>query len=397
MPSHHLDLQAGQFVFREGDAVDNAYIIERGKIQIFTGDDDNRLVICELGPGDILGEMAVIDDMSRTASALVISNCRLNVISREQFIQRIENADPIIRLLLSVLIKRYRSGLKRFLEPGDDSLESLIDLTDEEALSHGIEKIRLENELRAALVTEQLQVRYQPVIELATGKVAGFEALVRWPHQDMGMIPPDHFIALAEETDLIVPVGLYVARKAALAMRKFQDRAPERELFMSVNISGRQVHVPDLCHQFAQAVLHQGLKTQQFKLEITESLLLDYEHVKSWIEKSRQRGFRIALDDFGTGYSGLGHLGELSIDTLKIDKTFINAMFESRRSMAILESMISLAKGLELEIIAEGVETREQLDLLREKKVDLVQGYLIDKPLNDEAAAEAVTRSASVA
>ncbi len=367
----------GHVLFREGEPADTAYIIESGTIAITTEQAGEPQLLSELGPGEILGEMALIDAKNRTATATCSSPCRLKVIHRDTLVQRIEAADPIIRHLLELTLQRYRQQLHADDPPARPAASS-------GGITEAMDKLNLEADLRQALQEGQLQCVYQPIQDLARGRIAGFEALTRWQHPRLGPINPEAFINLAEETDLIVPIGLHNLRQACLDLQAFQAQVPDCELFMSINVSGRQLHNPAFSQEVLRIVEETGTPPRQIKLEITESLVVDFERVRAWISESKAHGFRISLDDFGTGYSGMGLLCQLDLNTLKIDKSFVQAMFDSRCEAVVLETMVHLGLGLELDIIAEGVETEAHENRLRELGVQFGQGYLYARPLGRE-------------
>src|SRR5688500_3774526 len=195
---------SGGVLFREGESPDTAFLIEAGEMEVRVRQLDIDVVLSRLGPGDLVGEMAVIDDSVRTATATAVSECVLYRIDRQQIAERLDAADPIIRALLEGQLKRYRGALSALQgkQPGPD------ESTPSE--SEGIDKIRLESQLREALATGELALSFQPILDVGSGAIAGYEALVRWRHPERGVVSPAEFVALAEETSLIVPVGEHV-------------------------------------------------------------------------------------------------------------------------------------------------------------------------------------------
>ncbi len=376
---HSCRFPQGHVLFQEGDAADAAYIIESGTIIISTGSGDDRQQLSELGPGEILGEMALIDAKTRTATATCASDCTLRIIHRDALVQRIEAADPIIRHLLQLTLQRYRDQIQ-----SEPPTPYTVARGQNNKAHEALEKLNLEVDLRQALDEGQLQCVYQPIQNLARGRIAGFEALTRWQHPQLGAINPEAFINLAEETDLIVPIGLHNLRQACHDLKAFQAAVSDTELFMSINVSGRQLHHPGFSRQVLEIVQAEGIHPRQIKLEITENLVVDFERVQHWIQESKAHGFRISLDDFGTGYSGMSLLCQLDLNTLKIDKSFVQSMFDSRCEAVVLETMVHLGLGLELDIIAEGVETEAHEHRLRELGVQFGQGYLYARPLGRE-------------
>lgn len=381
------NLEIGEALFNEGDAADTAYIIEEGEIEISTRTEGNKVVICSLVDGDIVGEMGIIDDEPRTATATAVKKTRLISVTRNQLTDRISEADDILKLLVKVLLDRYRSGLSKV--KGDNRTGE----SDHAAVSyirHGINKMRLESELRQALQADELKVFYQPIGDLRNGKIAGFEALTRWFHPARGFISPGLFISLAEETDLIVPVGLHVFRQASADMIRLQQAADaagyDKPLFISVNISGRQVINKDFLRQAAEIVDQTGLPRDQFKLEITESFAIDVTAADNWISEAHALGFKVSLDDFGTGVSSLETLYRLDLDVAKVDRAFVIDLASNERNRQLTRDIVAMIRRLGLEVIIEGVEERSQLDFVKALDCEFAQGYIIGKSMPVEEA-----------
>lgn len=251
--------------------------------------------------------------------------------------------------------------------------------------AHAHELLALENDLRQALENEQLVLHYQPQVDLSSGQIIGLEALVRWQHPDKGIIPPGDFIPLAEETGLIIPIGEWVLRTACTYARKLQDAGPH-PLRMSVNISMQQFKAPDFPALVSQLLNEAGLEPRWLELEITESIAMENaSETISRLDTLRKMGVLLAIDDFGTGYSSLNHLKHLPITTLKIDKSFVGDILADQYDFAIVKAIQALAKSLDIEVIAEGIETQEQKELLVQLGYTLGQGYLFSQPLPPDA------------
>ena len=245
-----------------------------------------------------------------------------------------------------------------------------------------MERDAVRGELSGALDGEQLELHYQPIVDVLTERVVGFEALLRWRHPERGLISPLEFIPLAEETGLIVPIGRWVLQEATRQAAAWQNRSPLGRLRMSVNVSVRQFQHPDLVGDVADALQRSGLDPSLLTLEITESLFAqDIEETTRKIELLKDKGCRLALDDFGTGYSSLSYLRRFPIDTLKIDKSFIDGVTTSPEGRAVVAAIAQLGQTLHLEVVAEGMETAEQVQALRELDCPLGQGYYFSKPL----------------
>ncbi|MCW2740438.1 MAG: Diguanylate cyclase protein [Blastococcus sp.] len=245
-----------------------------------------------------------------------------------------------------------------------------------------VERDAVRAELSGALDAEQLELHYQPIFDVSTKQTVGFEALLRWRHPERGLISPLDFIPLAEETGLIVPIGRWVLQEATRQAAEWQNRSPLGRLRMSVNVSVRQFQHPDLVGDVAEALQRSGLKPSLLTLEITESLFAqDIDETTRKIGLLKELGCRLALDDFGTGYSSLSYLRRFPIDTLKIDKSFIDGVTTSTEGHAVVAAITQLGQTLHLEVVAEGLETAEQVDALRGLGCPLGQGYHFSRPL----------------
>ncbi|HHY20415.1 MAG TPA: EAL domain-containing protein, partial [Bacilli bacterium] len=241
-----------------------------------------------------------------------------------------------------------------------------------------IQKLRLETELRKALDNAQLMLYYQPKINIKTDEIIGMEALIRWNHPELGIVPPNQFIPLAEETGLIVSIGEWVIRTACRQTKILQNEG-HKNLSVAVNISLRQFMQNNL-HEVIQSILEEtGLSPKYLELEITESMALDVDYTIRALNRIKSLGVSISIDDFGTGYSSLSYLSQLPIDRLKIDQSFVRNL--NSRNQAIIKTIIDMAYNMNIEVIAEGVETAEHVKFLREHKCTEAQGYYFSKPL----------------
>jgi EAL domain-containing protein (putative c-di-GMP-specific phosphodiesterase class I) len=238
------------------------------------------------------------------------------------------------------------------------------------------ERLALEGALRSALLHDEFELYYQPQVDLETGRVVGLEALIRWRHPSMGMVRPDRFINLAEETGLIVPIGAWVLRTACRQSRAWQH-AGLGHLRIAVNLSARQFAEPNLVREIARVLDETGLSAACLEVEITESLVMgDVESAIRTMRELKQMGVQLSIDDFGTGYSSLSYLRRFPVDVLKIDRSFVRDIPFSEDDAAMVAAIIELARGLRMRVIAEGVETEAQLDYLRRRGCDEVQGHV---------------------
>ncbi|MFL6673654.1 MAG: EAL domain-containing protein [Massilia sp.] len=275
------------------------------------------------------------------------------------------------------LVKHAEIAMYRAKEAGRNAVQFFTPAMTARAL----DRLELEGALRHAVTHGEFELHYQPQVNLATGWVAGVEALIRWHHPRLGMVRPDRFIALAEETGLIVPIGAWVLRTACFQNQAWQ-RAGYGPLRVAVNLSARQFAEPGLRQAIAGVLADSGLQPTCLEIELTESLMMvDVEASLHTMHELKAMGILLSIDDFGTGYSSLSYLKRFPVDVLKIDRSFVHDLTGSPDDAAMVDAIISLARGLHMRVIAEGVETRGQLDHLRAQGCDEVQGHLYSQAL----------------
>jgi diguanylate cyclase (GGDEF)-like protein/PAS domain S-box-containing protein len=257
-----------------------------------------------------------------------------------------------------------------------------------------VDRMHLEADLRGAIERDELVLYYQPTVELATGRIAGIEALARWAHPERGLVPPEQFIPLAEDSGLIVPVGRWVLDEACRQTAQWQRRfGVHRGLAIGVNLSGRQLHEPGLVDDIEAIVSRHGLAPNSLILEITESVLMaQTEEVYSTLAGLQALGLRLAIDDFGTGYSSLSYLQSFPIEILKIDRSFVARVAAGPEDSAVARAIVKLAQTLKLDIVAEGIERQDQLDRLLELGCGNGQGYLFSTPVPASELEELLAR-----
>ncbi|MBP1930212.1 bifunctional diguanylate cyclase/phosphodiesterase [Ammoniphilus resinae] len=246
-----------------------------------------------------------------------------------------------------------------------------------------LERILMENELRKAIELEQFHLDYQPKMDLSTGRLIGMEALVRWDHPELGRIAPNKFIPVAEDTGMIIPLGEWVLRRGCEQAIEWQQQGYS-QLKLSVNLSVRQFYQPNLLDKIKEILKDTGLRPQWLELEVTESVFAVLDDAAAILQEMRDLGIHISVDDFGTGYSSFSYIKHLPIDTLKIDASFIRDIHQNKESQAIVKAILSIAQTLNLNVIAEGVETSEQLTILSEDGCSQGQGFLFSQPLSSQ-------------
>ena len=256
--------------------------------------------------------------------------------------------------------------------------------------SRALEQLELEADLRRALERGELRLHYQPKVELGTGAVVGVEALVRWEHSVRGMVPPGEFIPVAEEMGLILPIGHWILQEACRQAREWREQHwAGGPIEVCVNVSARQFGHPGLVGEVARVLAETGLDPGCLVLEITESAVMeDAASTIATLRDLKDLGVRLAIDDFGTGYSSLAYLHRLPVDVLKIDRSFVDGLGREAEDTAIVRSVLGLAHSLGLQVVAEGVETAEQVEGLRALGCKIAQGYYFSRPLPPAALEE---------
>jgi EAL domain-containing protein (putative c-di-GMP-specific phosphodiesterase class I) len=246
----------------------------------------------------------------------------------------------------------------------------------------------MDTDLRTALERGQIEMHYQPIMRLEDGGIAGFEALMRWRHPSRGLLSPVDFMALAEETGLIVPLGRYAVEKATAELKRWQSYFPMREpLFCSVNVSARQLFRPEYFDDVAAILRRDKPARLSLKLELTESVIMQNpESTARTLAQLKEAGAGLALDDFGTGFSSLAYLQRFPFDTVKIDRSFVADMARNQETPVVLRSIIRLAHDLDMAVVAEGVETEAEAQRLKQMRCEFAQGYLFGQAMDATAA-----------
>lgn len=381
--------KAGDTIMRQGEKGLSAYVIEEGQVEITIKNQDgveNR--VGTRGPGAMIGEMAIIDDAPRTATVTALEDCKLLEITRDAFNRRLSSADPILRMATQVILTRYRDMLARADIRGEPPswmppVESLE--LDYAKQGDAIDRIKISSDFKDYLAQNGISLNYQPIFNLQTKRLAGFEALMRWQHKERGFIPPGVFIPIIEESGIITEASRWALKESLMALRRIEDvTGYDRKLFMSVNFSSTDFASSGFLDCIYETISLSDIDPHQLHVEITERLLMDQpDNAKDTLDLCRKVGISISIDDFGTGYSSLSYLHYFPINTLKIDRSFISRMLSDKGTMELVKSMISLARNMDMTVIAEGVEQKEEAAKLQELGCDMAQGYFFAKPMDE--------------
>jgi diguanylate cyclase (GGDEF)-like protein len=335
----------------------------------FGGDEFVALIEVLETPGDVANVAQKILDVVRRPVQLGAESCS---VSASVGISLYPEDGPD----LPTLLKNADIAIYRAKDQGRDNYV----FHSQDMNAHLVKQIAIEDSLKSALEREEFVLHYQPKVELRTGRLAGVEALLRWNHPALGLVPPGQFIGLAEETGHIVAIGNWVLRKACTDARTFQ-RQRGMPVSVSVNLSARQFEDTHLVRSIERALAESGLAPSQLELEITESMMMrDLQAAMKTLRGIKAMGIRLALDDFGTGYSSLASVKRFPFDCIKIDRSFVKDIPENADDATLVRAIIAMAHSLRLSVIAEGVERVEQLDFLAENGCDEYQGYFFRKP-----------------
>jgi diguanylate cyclase (GGDEF)-like protein/PAS domain S-box-containing protein len=294
-----------------------------------------------------------------------------------------ERAEDILRDADTAMYRAKAAGKSRY------------EVFDKAMHARAINLLQLETDLRRACERQEFLIHYQPIVALENYRLRGFEALVRWKHPERGFISPMDFIPVAEETGMIAYIGEFVLREACRQMQRWQKMFPlDHPLFISVNLSSKQFSQTTLITEIANTLTETGVRPQSVKLEITESVVMEnIETATEMLRQMRELGVQLAIDDFGTGYSSLSYLHRFPIDTLKIDRSFVTRMTENSENMEIVRTIVVLAQNLGMDVVAEGVETNEQLVLLQKLGCENGQGYFFSKPVDHTGAEKIIAET----
>ncbi len=384
--TYRSTLEAGEWLFHKADAGDCAFLIESGMLEVC--DEANGKLVAQLGPGEFIGEMSLLDGLPRSASVRALLPSRLRLITREMLAEKLTDSDPMLRMLLKMVLRRFRNTMA---DTGHDYRAEEVTDVDRVEVTRRLE---MEYELELALERNELELYYQPIVNLQNMTTAGFESLIRWHSPTRGFVSPSVFIPIAEDSSLIVRIGRWVLQEACAAACRFgvahrQLGLPMPLPFVGVNVSGRQLSTTRLHGDVMSAIKNAGIEAHRIKLEVTETQMMEcLDPALEVLELCRSAGVRVAVDDFGTGYSSLSYLQKIPVDTLKVDQSFVKQMMKDAGSRKILRAIAAMAKGVGMDVVGEGIEQPEQASYLYAMGVAQGQGFLFSKAVPEAQAVQ---------
>lgn len=390
--NHNLNrefFQGQEMVFSWGDPGDSAYVIEEGCVEVFAGEGSQQKRIALLTAGAMFGEVALLDRQPRTASVRTLVPTRLIRIDRSHVEEMLSRSDAVIQYLLGLLLARFRTshdlhaGLPAASAPSETPASA--SQSSEDLHLAAVRTLSLAQDLSNAVDTDQFELFYQPLLALDCLVMTGYEALIRWRHPVLGLVNPAEFIPLAEKTGLIHKIGQWVLHRAIAdwaELRPFcRDDAHHRP-YVSVNLSAPELASPDIVDSIRALLVQYQMDPAELRIELTETVIIqNMEAVSKSVQRLRSLGTGVALDDFGTGYAGLDYLQTLPFTCLKIDRTFVQQIHQSDRSVHIIRAALELARSMGLSTIAEGIEDAATGERLAAMGCSHAQGYYYARPM----------------
>jgi len=397
-----LRLSKDEYLFRQNDPPTSAFLIEEGRVQIVLeriGAESISVerVLAIRGPGDIVGEMAIIDHAPRSASVRALEDCVILPITADQLERRMASANPIVRMVLNVILNRFRATLSS-LDPDGGAPAASFFLQDQRLVDAAADELRLERDLDRALEREEIIPYYQPIVRLHDGALAGFEALARWNHPIRGFIPPSTFVpaleACGKSAELTLTCMRQIVRDLPLMLGNALSNAANVEgLKVNLNVSGHDLGDMRLIDRLTAIADQAGVPTHLVHLELTESSLVQNAHRTTGVlSAARERGFGVAIDDFGTGYSTMVSVQSTPATVLKIDRSFVQGVGDGGINLPLVENMLLLASSLGMQVVAEGIESAADANALIDLGCDFGQGYAFGRAQPIEQSVALVRR-----
>lgn len=372
----------GQKIFEYGDSGDCAYLIEEGTVEVFVVEQGKERRIKLMGKGELFGEMSLIDYRPRTASVRAVDKTVLVPIPRKLVEGLLEKSDPILRHLLLLILERFRDSHGSPAMPAASakiSAEQSIRRSADKG--EATQKISLSHGMSRALSRDEFHLYYQPICDLDNGRIAGFEALIRWHHPTDGVMQPKDFLWIAEQTGFIREIGLWTLERASRDWPALKKLTGHAKPFVSVNLSAAQLSDERLVDDVKAIFASQNIRPTELKLELTETAMIEHPEIAlNIMTKLTESGCCIALDDYGSGHSALGRLQRYPICTIKIDSTLVEPITKTVQNQEIVRSTVALAHSLNMNVVAEGVESEELRTMLLGMKCEFGQGWLFGGP-----------------
>ena len=381
--------QGQEMVFSWGDPGDSAYVIEEGCVEVFAGEGSQQKRIALLTEGAMFGEVALLDRQARTASVRTLVPTRLIRIDRNHVEELLSRSDPVIQYLLGLLLARFRTShdLNSAHPAGYAPIDNQTSAPQNSEDLHlaAVRTLSLAQDLSNAVDADQFELFYQPLLALDGLVMTGYEALIRWRHPVLGLVNPAEFIPLAEKTGLIHRVGQWVLHRAIAdwaELRPFCRDDAQHRPYVSVNLSAPELASHDIVDSIRALLVQYQMDPAELRIELTETVIIqNMEAVSKSLQRLRSLGVGVALDDFGTGYAGLDYLQTLPFTCLKIDRTFVQQIHQSDRSVHIIRAALELARSMGLSTIAEGIEDAATGERLAGMGCSHAQGYYYARPM----------------
>ena len=381
-------VSAGTVLFNEGDKGGTGFFIESGTIDVWIYRRGQKIILSTLGEGELVGELSAFDGAPRSASITTVTDCVLYEFSHEQVQNKLQQVNPLLNMFLDSMADRIRATNAQITTYFGTSNEIVYESKKQKFVGHEcLNDFKLEADLRNAFANEEFELYFQPIIELSTMKLAGFESLIRWNHPDLGLVSPGNFIPYAEESGFISQITRWCVKAACCAAPPLRQAALNNiqyvnPLFVTVNLSGKDVGSRNFSNWIIDYIKMSNIQPCMLKVELTESSLLEnFAIATSLLNHLRDIGVGVAIDDFGTGQSNLASLIELPISVLKVDRSFITGKLETENNHKVVKLIHGLAQQLDVEVVCEGIESINDLTPLRDIGCEYGQGYMFAKPL----------------
>ncbi len=378
-----IHLSAGEILYSKGDIAKDVYVIAQGQMAMFHSNDEIQHTYEIREQGGVLGALSILTGFPRHVGTRAITDVTLFKIHPDQILRDFDRIDPLLRECIETAIT-FNHRLLEGAPPNHDGRNTPKERRDAAKLV--LEKYSFEVDLLNSIASNDFSMVYQPIVTLQTADVVGFEALMRWTHPTRGFVPPDIFIAVAEQMGVIGSLTELAMTQSCLTLQELQKRSGgKRRYFASVNISGHDVARKGFADQLAYILDDHDIAPEQIKLEVTETAIIpNTQTVADNLAAFQSLGCGLSIDDFGTGYSNLAHLKSLPLSALKIDRAFAGDAHKNHVSCSIVSMLVSLGHALNVDIVAEGVETDDDVKALSDLGCNFAQGYFFHRPASKD-------------